>query len=107
MDIGKTIGGIDVDGSGATYIAGQSFSSNFPAIERRASGLTIVTSGLGAGRVDAAGLGSCGVGPCFFPVPSGTQVTLRQVAIGDSTFAGWSGCAPQASTCTVTIERRQ
>jgi hypothetical protein len=99
----QTIGGIDVDASGATYIAGQSFSTNFPAIERRATGLTIVTSGEGAGRVDAENVGSCGVGPCFFPLPAGTQVTLRQFAIGDSTFAGWSGCAPQASTCTVTV----
>lgn len=73
------------------------------AIDAPPTARTILTEGLGAGRVTVTYLADvptyCGLGPCDF---NANSVALTAEPIGDSVFAGWSGCTASGDTCTVT-----
>jgi hypothetical protein len=68
--------------------------------------LVTVTGPAGAGRVtaDAAGV-ECRAEECSFPVPVGTELTLRAVPRVDAArFRGWSGaCTGDDDVCRLTV----
>ncbi len=69
-------------------------------------GLTVTSTGPGAGTVSSKVGGiDCGA-VCFAPYTSGTSVTLTATANTGSTFTGWSG-ACTGTTCQLTITAPQ
>jgi hypothetical protein len=70
--------------------------------------LTINPSPLGGAVESADKYIACGA-TCSHTYPTGTQVTLTEVAAGGYVFSGWSGggCSGTATTCTVALTSDQ
>lgn len=113
--------GIAVDPSGAAYLTGDTFSSDFPTtpgvFDTSSNGdydvfvakidptypLEVARSGSGSGTVTTVPAGiDCGA-TCNASYNSGASVTLTSTPDPGSLFVGWSGDCAGTGTCTVTM----
>jgi hypothetical protein len=111
---GPQLGVIDSSGTiyakqgalGATWIGETGGNAQAVALPGTAGAvpshrLTTAVAGSGSGSVTGAGI-SC-PGTCSASFPEGTSVTLKAMAAGGSTFAGWSGACTGTAACTLTM----
>jgi uncharacterized protein (DUF2141 family) len=120
---------IDMDSADNVYLAGITYSTDFPGTAGGAQPspggtndafvakfdssltagtlvptLTVLKSGTGSGTVTSSPAGiDCG-SDCSEAYNQGTGVTLSATASAGSTFAGWSGSCSGIGNCTVTMD---